>query len=66
MSVDWKVMIVKTQDLEKTLNWFEHNCYTINRYDPIVENYEGHLWIVIGYKGDPAHSDREAYNSVEN
>jgi hypothetical protein len=50
MSAEWKVLVVTTEKLEFTLNWFEEHEYKINKYEPLIESFEGPTWIVVGYK----------------
>jgi hypothetical protein len=46
----WKVVVVKVDKLQDTLNDFEQNDYEIERFERHAETYEGVDWVVVGWK----------------
>ena len=52
----WKISEVKTEDLEKTLNGFEDEGYTILAFEPIGSDITGIFWCVSGFKKAKKHN----------
>jgi hypothetical protein len=62
--ITWKVSVVKTDELEIAMNWYEQNGYNINKYEPLMDHFDGPMWVVVGYIGLPNTLKEDPYQNV--
>lgn len=48
--IEWKVEKCLIDDLEKTLNEFQALGFEVEKFEQIGEQYNGFMWVVIGWK----------------